>query len=396
MDLRAVMAAPITKHDSVIKKQRTEMPEILIALDKFKGSLTAVQAGEAVRRGLVRVLGDATRSHLCPIADGGEGFVDSLVLDLGARWMDVQVEDAIGRRTSARYGLTNDGTAIMEMSAASGLAKVSDQPLQPERASTFGTGQMMLDAMQHGARKIIIGIGGSATNDGGIGMAHALGYRFWNFEGGTDIGHDFTQFQRVHIVEFPEMTMPEVLVACDVDNPLLGEHGATRVYGPQKGVTELEFFEKTLWWLDVLMTAYLGVSHAAVPGAGAAGGLGYGLMAFCGAKLVNGFELLADTIGLEERIARSDLIITGEGRLDAQTLHGKGPAGVAALARKHGRPVIAIAGAVEDSPAVRALFDHAFAIKPAEMPLAEAMLRGAELIEETVVRHAEVFRERAS
>lgn len=350
--------------------------KVLIAMDKYKGSLTAVQAGEAVQRGLARGWPEA-QSEVCPIADGGEGTTEALVAALAADWVVVPVTDAIGRPIEARYGLTRDGVAIMEMSAASGLAQVSDQPLQPDVASTYGTGMMMRDAMQRGARKIIIGIGGSATNDGGRGMAEALGYRF----------------RELGIIR-PPMPECEVLVACDVDNPLLGEKGATRVYGAQKGVKDFEAFEQRLKELADSVAIDLGVDYRNVPGAGAAGGLGFGLMSFCDARLMSGFDLVAEVTQLEARIQSAHLVITGEGRVDAQTLHGKGPAGVAQMARKHGKPVIAIAGAVEDSEGVRERFDLAYGVKPAEMPLAEAMQRGAELIEETVVQHAGRFRER--
>lgn len=366
---------------------------ILIAPDKFKGSLTAVQAAEAVLRGLRRVLGDRFDAELCPIADGGEGTTEALVTALKAEWICVGVNDAIGRPIEARYGLAADGTAVMEMSAASGLAKVSDKPLQPESAGTFGTGQLLRDAIERGATKIIIGIGGSATNDGGIGMAQALGYRFLD-----DAGHEVSDlpldFERVSRIAQGQPFKAKVLVACDVDNPLLGDRGATRVYGAQKGVKDFALFERRLARLNELVARDLGSAHANVPGAGAAGGLGFGLMSFCNATLVNGFDLIAEVLSLETRIQNCDLVITGEGRVDAQTLHGKGPCGVAAMARKHGRHAIAIAGAVEDSDEVRALFDHAFAIKPAGMPLAEAMTRGAELIEETVVRNADAFTKR--
>lgn len=349
--------------------------KVLIAMDKYKGSLTAVQAGQAVQRGLARAWPEA-EAEVCPIADGGEGTTEALVDVLEAEWVTVQVQDAIGRPVEARYGLTRDGIAIMEMSAASGLALVSDQPLQPERASTYGTGEMMRDAMRRGAHKIIIGIGGSATNDGGRGMAEAMGFRF--SEGRIDR---------------PELPECEVVVACDVDNPLLGEKGATRIYGRQKGVQDFGAFESRLQALADAVTRDLGVDHRDVPGAGAAGGLGFGLMSFCQARLMSGFDLVAEVTRLEDRVRAADLVMTGEGRVDSQTLHGKGPAGVAQMARKHGRKVIAIAGAVEDSDAVRECFDLAYGVKPADMPLAEAMRRGAELIEETVVQHAGRFRE---
>ena len=348
---------------------------VLIAMDKYKGCLTAVQAGEAVSRGLKQTL-PGVETALCPIADGGEGFTDTLVAALSAEWIEVPVLDAIGRPVVALYGLTKDRVAVMEMSAASGLAMVSDQPLQPEIASTFGTGQLMRDAIQRGARKIIIGIGGSATNDGGRGMAEALGFGF------TDTG-----------IASPAPLSCEVLVACDVDNPLLGERGATRVYGAQKGVQDFAFFEARMQTFADLITRELGVDHRSEPGAGAAGGMGFGLMSFCQARLMSGFDLVADITQLEARMAEADLVITGEGKVDGQTLHGKGPAGVAEMARQQGKPVIAVAGMVEDSPAVRARFNLALAVKPEAMPLAEAMARGAELIEETVAQHAAQFRE---
>ncbi len=365
--------------------------KVLIAMDKYKGSLTAMQAGEAVAAALRRVWPEA-ECALCPIADGGEGTTDTLIAVLHGERVAVAVHDAQGRMVEAIYGMTSDGTAIMEMSVASGLAMVSDLPLDPWTASTAGTGEMMLDAIRREATRIIIGIGGSATNEAGVGMAQVLGFRFLD-EGGNVIELLPAELERVMAIEPSTMTMPEVLVACDVDNPLLGPRGASHVYGPQKGVKDVGANDKRLRRMADLVARDLGCDHRDEPGAGAAGGLGFGLMSFCKAKLVSGFDLIADVTKLEQHIAACDLVITGEGKVDSQTLHGKGPAGVAEMARRHGKPVVAIAGAVEDSPAVRAKFDEAWAVKPAEMPLAEAMRRGAELIEETVVRHAARLRE---
>ncbi|MDB6072686.1 MAG: hypothetical protein JWO89_326 [Verrucomicrobiaceae bacterium] len=364
--------------------------KILIAMDKFKGSLTATQAGEAVARALHPLPCD-----LCPIADGGEGTCEAIITAMGGHWQEVNITDAIGRPAVARYGLCPNGDAVMEMSAASGLAQVSDQPLTPHLASTHGTGAMMCDAIKNGARRIIIGIGGSATNDGGIGMAQALGWRFFDEQDNevTDLPQDF---ERVVRIERGTLAMPEILVACDVDNPLLGERGATRVYGAQKGVADMPFFEARLGGLADMIQRDLGTDHRDASGAGAAGGLGFGLMSFCNAKLVSGFDLIAEVTGLEARMADATLVVTGEGKVDSQTLFGKGPAGVAEMARRRELPVIAVAGTVEDSQAVRSRFDEAYAVKPEAMPLAEAMRRGAELIEETVVRHADRFRELAS
>jgi glycerate kinase len=325
---------------------------------------------------------------VCPIADGGEGTTEAMITALGGEWVEVPTCDALGRAVTARYGLiTTSGTveAVMEMSAASGLAMVSDRPLDPTTASTYGTGVMMQDAIQRGAQKILIGIGGSATNDGGTGMAQALGFHFLDATGKTleCVPRDLDQLASIAT---PAVRPIKVQVACDVNNPLLGTQGCTRVYGPQKGVTCFDFFEHRLGVLAKVVKDQLGVDAADVPGAGAAGGLGYGLIAFCGAELVSGFDLVADAVNLKERIAAADLVITGEGRLDAQTLHGKGPVGVAQMARAMGKRVAAFAGAIDESPALRAHFDFAHAIKPAEMPLAEAIARAGELLEAAVLR----------
>lgn len=267
----------------------------------------------------------------------------------------------------------------MEMSAASGLAIVSDLPLDPATASTYGTGLMMVDAVRCGAKRIIIGIGGSATNDGGTGMARALGFRFLDASGDelTVLPRDL---DRLHHIERHEGFHAEVLVACDVTNPLLGPEGCTRVYGPQKGVADFAWFESRLERLAQVVEHDLGVGAADEPGAGAAGGLGFGLMAFCAARLTSGFDLIADLVDLRRRVMAADLIITGEGRVDAQTLHGKGPMGVARLARELGLPVIALAGLVEDREALMPHFDQLVQVKPAAMPVAEAMQRGRELL----------------
>jgi glycerate kinase len=276
----------------------------------------------------------------------------------------------------------------MEMSAASGLAIVSDLPLDPATASTYGTGLMMLDAIRRGAKRIIIGIGGSATNDGGTGMAQALGFRFLD-EQGVELETLPRDLDRLARIESPPQWATEVLVACDVTNPLLGPQGCTRVYGPQKGVQDFEFFERRLERLARLAGRDLGVSAAEIPGAGAAGGLGFGLMAFCAAKLTSGFDLIAGIIDLRRRVQAADLVITGEGRLDAQTLHGKGPMGVALLAREHGKRVAAIAGLIEAREALTPHFDHLIQVKPETMPVAEAMQRGRELLAEGARRLAQ-------
>jgi glycerate 2-kinase len=355
------------------------MTRVLIALDKFKGSIPASAAGEALARGILQAQ-PQWKVDLCPIADGGEGTTEALVCAAGGEWRSASVVDALGRPSIAKFGICG-ADAVMEMSAASGLAMVLDKPLNPQQASTFGTGQMLRSAMAEPAvERIIIGIGGSATNDGGAGMARALGFVFRDAAGAelTDLP---AQLDALHAIEVPSVGLPRVLVACDVTNPMLGPSGATRVYGPQKGVTEPAWFEQRLERLADVAEAALGRRCRDVPGAGAAGGLGWGLMCFCGAELVSGADLVAKVTSLAARIAEADIVITGEGRLDDQTLCGKGPAAVAAMARAQGKRCIGIAGAVAADVDFSGSFAETHAIKPEDMSVAESMSRAAELLE---------------
>jgi glycerate kinase len=253
---------------------------------------------------------------------------------------------------------------------------------------------MMLDAIRRGAKRLIIGIGGSATNDGGTGMARALGFRFLDDQD-KELENLPQDLDRLHRIERPAVGAfarmrendlvlanepTQVLVACDVTNPLLGPEGCTRVYGPQKGVEDFAYFESRLERLAHLVERDLGLNPAEVPGAGAAGGLGFGLMAFCGANLTSGFDLIADLIDLRRRVQNADLVITGEGRMDAQTLHGKGPMGVARLAREFGKPVAALAGLIEARESLSPHFDHLIQVKPEGMPIPEAIQNARELL----------------
>lgn len=370
---------------------------VLIAMDKFKGSLTAAAAGAAVRRGLARVLPEAA-VDVCPMADGGEGTAEAVIAALGGRSVDILAHDAQGRELRTSYGtIEREGRqeAVMEMSATAGLVQVSDLPLNPATASTHGTGEMIRDALFRKVARIIIGIGGSATNDGGMGMALALGHEFLDAQG-QPVRDLPREFERVRSIRRAELPLCEMLVACDVRNPLLGEHGATRTYGPQKGVRDVAFFEARLKKLADLVARDLGVDHRDEPGAGAAGGLGFGLMSFCGARLVPGFDLVAEIVGLRARIEPADLVITGEGKLDGQTLHGKGPVGVAQMARAAGKKVIGLAGVLERSPELIAAFDLLLQSKPNLMGVDEAMRAGARLLEEKVVESADAIRELAA
>jgi glycerate kinase len=365
---------------------------ILLALDKFKGSLTAKEACDAVTRGLRRA-GFEGDVEVCPIADGGEGFTEAVLAATGGEWCAAPAHDAQGREVVSRYGMIqHEGhlEAIMEMSAASGLAMVSDLPLDPLTASTRGTGEMMRHAIDHGAKRILIGIGGSATNDAGTGMAAALGWPFHDEHGA--LVHDLPRdLERVQRIGKREGLGCEVVVACDVSNPLLGDHGCSAVYGPQKGVRDVAFFDHRLRRIAAMAVRDLGSDFREAEGAGAAGGLGFGLMTFCGAKLQSGFDMVADLTKLRARISNADLVLTGEGRLDAQTLDGKGPIGVAAMARLLDRPVVGVGGLVDNNRVLRASFDALYAVKPDGMPIPEAIARAAELLEETVARHADAI-----
>ena len=360
---------------------------ILIAMDKFKGSLEAEKVAFSVQKGL-EIGGVCADFDICPIADGGEGTTAAMTAALGAETVEVSTFDAQNRPIQAVFGWQpSSGLAVMEMSAASGLTQVTDIKLNPLSASTLGTGSLMISARDRGARRILIGIGGSATNDGGLGLALALGYGF------SRKGLSFTPTLET-LLEADGITLPlspwsvEVTVACDVDNPLLGPRGATRIYGPQKGVQDFAWFEARLEHLAQLVKRDLGLDPQNTPGAGAAGGLGFGLMAFANGRLTSGFELIAKQLGLEARISAADIVITGEGRLDAQSLQGKGPVGVARMARQLGKKIVGVAGTYDDSLGLRSTFDLLIGIKPPSMPLTEAMSRTRELIEQAVADHA--------
>ena len=365
----------------------------LIAPDKFKGSLTALAAAEAMARGIAQSCPGAVMQTL-PIADGGEGTAEAICAALGGKWISVTAHDPLGRDCKARYAWLEGGTAVIDMSEASGLWRVSPDERDPRRASTFGTGQLLRGALERGARKILIGLGGSATNDGGIGLAEALGFQFLNSAGKRlpALAVNLSLFAR--IVAPPQPVDAEIIALCDVQNPLTGERGASRVFGPQKGADAccVEELDAGLAHLADLVSRDLGCDFRSTPGAGAAGGLGFGLVSFCGARIRSGFETIATVSGLEAQIAASDIVLTGEGRLDPQTLEGKGPAGVAALARKHGKPVFAFAGAVADDPRCGALFERTFAITPAGMPLEEALRNAASLLEKSVAQAAHLFK----
>jgi glycerate kinase len=354
-------------------------PLVVLAPDKFKGSLTAPEAVAALARGLRRAV-PRVRLVEHPIADGGEGTVD-MVLPHGFREVVCEVRGPLGEPVTARYAL-RDEVAVVEMAAAAGLGLLPHGPDDDtaRAASTYGVGQLLRDALDRGARRIVLGIGGSATSDGGRGMAEALGVRLED-GGRLDLsGLD------------PRLAEASVVVACDVDNPLTGPSGAAAVYGPQKGAgpETVALLDRALGhWAD-LVAAATGRDLRELPGAGAAGGLGFGAAALLGAEVRSGIDLLLELSGFAEVAAGADLVVVGEGSLDEQSLHGKGPVGVAALAARAGTRVVAVAGrCTVDPERLRAHgVDAVYPLSDLEPDPARSMARGAELLETTADRIA--------
>lgn len=364
--------------------------KIIIAPQGFKGNLSAQRVAEAIARGIKRVLIDA-EIDIVPMADGGEGTLEALVHNTRGRIMTAKVIGPLGETVEARWGILGDGvSAVVEMAAASGITLVPCERLNPLITTTYGTGQLIRAALDAQCHKIIVGIGGSATNDGGAGMAQALGVRLLDKEG-KDLsvgGAALSELERIDISGLDKrLTNCQIVVACDVKNPLCGKDGASRVYGPQKGATK-----EMCYQLDDALSNYarvikrdLGIEVYNIPGAGAAGGMGAGLIAFLGAELKQGLEIVSDTVGLSEHLKGAALIFTGEGRIDGQTFFGKTVAGVAAKAKALGIPVVAIVGEIAGD--VRAIYEYGvdvvMSIAPGPISLKECM-NGAELyIEDT-------------
>ena len=327
-----------------------------IAPDSFKESLSSTDVAEAVRDGVARAA-PGSEIACIPMADGGEGTTDALVNATGGRLVSRRVTGPLGGPVDARFGILGDGeTAVIEMAAASGLPLVPLAERNPLKTTTFGTGELIKAALDEGAAKIIVGIGGSATVDGGAGVAAALGARFLDAAGKPipPGGGGLDALDRIDLSDLDErIARASVRVACDVTNPLLGERGAARVFGPQKGATPemVEILDANMARLARVIERDLGRSVAALPGAGAAGGLGAGLVAFLGAELTSGVALVIEAVGLRDRMRGSDLVITGEGRMDAQSAGGKAPIGVASVAAELAIPVVALCGSLSDDVA---------------------------------------------
>lgn len=354
--------------------------KVVVAIDSLKGSLTSMEAGRAIKEGVLASHSDA-EVVVKPLADGGEGTTDALIEGLKGEQIDLSVTGPLGKPIHTYYGYLNDTrTAIMEMASAAGIILISEEEKDPLTATTYGVGEMIRDAAEKGCRDFIIGIGGSATNDGGIGMLKALGYLFLD-ENGQDVGEGAQALSKVAVIGranvYPKLSECHFRIACDVTNPLCGPNGATYIYGPQKGVTE-----EMKASLDADMAHYakvtaetFGTDYSETPGAGAAGGLGFAFLSYLNAELTPGIELILNAVELEKELAGADIVVTGEGRLDHQTAMGKAPIGVARLAKKHGAKVLAFAGGVtKDATACNAAgIDAFFPIVRGITTLEEAM-----------------------
>ena len=375
--------------------------KIVIASDSFKGSLSSIEVAESVEKGILDVLPSCNVVKVA-VADGGEGTKEALCQTLGGKTVEIPVEDPIGRTINASYVILEDGvTAVLEMSSASGLTLLTPSERNPMRTTTYGTGQLIADALGRGCRRFLTGIGGSATNDGGMGMLEALGYRFLDADGNelSGIGASLSKVCRIDDSRVLQAVREsEFIVACDVDSPLYGPDGAAYVFAPQKGadpemVRALDdglrhFAEVTAMYMNssengssdnldkkdgcLLFNGNVIQDVSLMPGAGAAGGLGYAFVTFLGARLKRGVDMVLDAIGFDKMIEGADLVITGEGRIDAQTLTGKTPYGVLQRASRQNIPVIALAGSValDDSSGFTAIRQ----ITPPDMQLSEAML----------------------
>ncbi|PSV12090.1 glycerate kinase [Photobacterium leiognathi] len=372
--------------------------KIIIAPDSYKESLTAMEVATAIENGFRQVIPNAEYIKL-PMADGGEGTVQSLVDASNGTIIERSVTGPLGEQVNGFFGLMGDGkTAIIEMAAASGLHLVSPELRNPMLTTSFGTGELILAALDKGVEHIIVGIGGSATNDGGIGMAQALGVRFLD-ENNKQISYSGGALDRLHRIDIsnidPRLVSVKLEVACDVDNPLYGEKGASQVFGPQKGATPemVTQLDNNLAHYAEIIKRDLGKDVKDMAGAGAAGGMGAALLGLFNAQLRPGIEIVMDAVNLADVLQDADLVITGEGRIDSQTIHGKTPIGVARTAKRFNKPVIGIAGSLSyDCNIVHEHgIDAVFSVVPRSVSLAEALAEAAINVELTARNVAAIY-----
>lgn len=372
--------------------------KIVIAPDSFKESLSSIEVADAIAVGIRQVFPEAELIKL-PVADGGEGTVDAMVVGTHGRNVNCRVTGPMGTSIDAFWGLLGDGTtAVIEVAAAVGLDKVPVNERNPLKASSYGVGELITDALNAGVKQFIIGLGGSATNDGGAGMLQALGARLLNQEG-LEIKPGVEELAALDIIDLSpldnRLNQVDFKVACDVDNPLLGPNGATYIYGPQKGADEhmLQRLERCLSHYARIMQKTFKHDIASIPGSGAAGGLGAALLGGVNAQLTSGVDIVLDTIQLSTYLQQADVVITGEGQIDGQTIHGKTPVGVAKLAKQYDCKVIALAGSLGEN--YQAVYQHGidavFSVVPGVTDLADALKNAAINIENTAFNIAKVI-----
>jgi len=372
--------------------------KVVIACDSFKGSVTATEAVSYLEEGIRRVWPDAEVDGI-PVADGGEGTVKAFLHRLPGRSIQVPVTGPLGDPVQAEFALLEDGTAVIEMAAASGLPLLAPEERNPMRTSTYGTGQLMVAALDAGCRRMVLGLGGSATNDGGAGMAQALGVKLLDGQGRSlpPGGGALGSLERMDLSGLdPRLAHIPIVAACDVTNPLCGAQGASAVYGPQKGADGqmIRQLDENLARFAQVGLACTGRDVANVPGAGAAGGLGAGLLLFTNARICSGITTVLDIVGFDARIEDADLVLTGEGRMDGQSIYGKTPVGVAQRVKAKGNiPVVAIVGGM--GPDVERVYDFGidavFSTVPGPMTLEEAIERSHELLASTAQRVARLI-----
>lgn len=365
--------------------------KIVIAPDSFKGCLKAIDVAQAMRKGVLKIYPDS-EIDMIPMADGGEGTVDAILCAVKGEKIEVNTTDPLGRPIKASYGLIEDGgTAVIEMAAASGLTLLRPKERNPRQTSTLGTGVMVKDALDRGVKKILLGIGGSATNDGGAGLAVALGVKFLDVQGQElpQGGAALTSLIKIDMTNLdPRLSAVEIEVACDVQNPLCGPHGASAVYGPQKGANseDVRALDAALQNFGECLSSLAGKDLLEFPGGGAAGGLGAGLVGLLGARLRSGSQMVLECAKAVDKIKCADLVLTGEGRTDFQTAYGKVPVGVGNIAKRYDVPVIAVSGSVE-GPAGFLLdqgIEGCFSIAEGPISLKEAFEKAEEQLERTV------------
>ncbi|MDF2614184.1 MAG: glycerate kinase [Clostridia bacterium] len=372
--------------------------QIIVAPDSFKGSMSAIEVANSIEKGIKRVFRDADIIKI-PIADGGEGTVDAIVMGAGGTYRDAMVTGPLGQRIKARYGMLPDGSAVIEMAAASGITLVPKEKLNPLEATTYGTGELVKAALNEGATNIIMGIGGSATNDGGMGFAQALGAVFKDKQGNI-LGLGAKYLKEIETIDISRLdkrlSQTRFIVACDVTNPLCGRQGASVVYGPQKGATSemVEQLDDALRHYAYKIKEQLQKDILNTQGTGAAGGMGAGLLVFCNAVLKSGIKTVLKAVHIEQYLTDTDLIITGEGKIDGQSVYGKVPIGVAQAAMPYHIPVMALVGGIGEGASK--VYDHGIdsimSIVDRPMDLEEAINEGQELVEDGAERMMRIIK----